>query len=411
MSTVPPIKQNASGARHAPAPFARHAIDAGSLDGHRWLLHFEPELEAQFLLDRAAHHLLLSRVNLWLACVLYAAFICFDTLILRHPDSWLHQVVYFVLLPPCVLGAIATHVPRLQRYTLTINAWVALLTGPTLAILVAEGSSPGAEVGYQALILHYIYLFALFGLPYWQAAAIAGLSYLICVVGESLAGADPTLRFYHAFFLGSIVAVCVIVAYLQETTQRGAWLQTRKLKYLSSHDPLTGLLNHREFFERSELLLRQARRQGESIAFLFVDVDNFKAFNDQHGHAVGDELLRCCGSAISALVSRPLDMAARLGGDEFILVLYGASQDGARGLADQLRRSVSAMHFGAAGVPQSQATVSIGIQVTPPGASTTLHELIGQADAEMYRAKAGGRSGWHLIAGNRKTAQDADKPG
>lgn len=359
----------------------------------RALLRFEPVEEAEFLRDRVSHYLLLSRVNLWLACVLYLLFLWFDAASFRRlADEHFHQVVYLVLMPVCALGALATHVRRLQRFTLGFNAVAAVVTGTTLAIFVASGTPASSDIAYHALIIHYLYVFALFGLLFWQALAIACLSYTICVVGDTLAGTGVILRFDHAFFLGSIIVIGTIVAFLQELTQRRAWTKTQELKYMSAHDPLTGLLNRRAFFERGEQLLRLAQRELRTVTLLFVDLDHFKTFNDLHGHAAGDECLKQCSAAISALATRPLDLVARLGGDEFVAMLYDAPPEMARRRAEELRARVSGLSGLANGQQRAQLTVSVGVLVEKACASTTLSELISHADAALYEAKAHGRN-------------------
>jgi len=163
----------------------------------------------------------------------------------------------------------------------------------------------------------------------------------------------------------------------------------QQLQYRVLHDPLTGLANRSLFHDRLEhALARLARREGPSVAVLFIDVDDFKAVNDTLGHARGDRLLVLVAERLRAVV-RPVDTVARLGGDEFALLLEElASADEALVVAQRAVDAVAAP-FELAG-QSVRASVSIGVALRS-ASGATVDELVGEADAAMYEAKLAGK--------------------
>jgi diguanylate cyclase (GGDEF)-like protein len=157
-------------------------------------------------------------------------------------------------------------------------------------------------------------------------------------------------------------------------------------RLLSRLDPLTGLANSRYFHEKSELVLAIARRQDLPIALAYIDLDNFKAVNDAHGHESGDEALRQVAEVLKRN-SRTTDIAARLGGDEFALLLLGTSPSSVTALLDRIRVSL-AEAMNERGWP---VTVSVGA-LAFERAPVSLREAIHDADALMYRAKRSGKN-------------------
>jgi diguanylate cyclase (GGDEF)-like protein len=117
-----------------------------------------------------------------------------------------------------------------------------------------------------------------------------------------------------------------------------------------------------------------------------IDIDHFKSFNDNHGHAAGDEVLRRFGATLMA-VSRKGETVARLGGEEFACCLYDADQAGAAAFARRVHDSLRALV-----VEQRSVTVSIGITIRPAGGTRDLVALLKLADVALYAAKSAGRN-------------------
>jgi diguanylate cyclase (GGDEF)-like protein len=152
-------------------------------------------------------------------------------------------------------------------------------------------------------------------------------------------------------------------------------------------DYLTGLYNHRYLHERLHEEIERAREGGTPLSLLFLDIDQFKDFNDLYGHSVGDTALRAVAAAIDGSVRR-VDLAARYGGEEFVVVLVDTDAGGALEAAERIRAAISAMTI-APGV--HSISVSVGVATFPDDAGFK-EELIDKADWAMYMAKRSGRN-------------------
>jgi len=165
----------------------------------------------------------------------------------------------------------------------------------------------------------------------------------------------------------------------------------RRIRHLAHHDPLTGLPNRILLRDRLGVALAQARRQALLTCLLLVDLDRFKAINDQHGHDAGDAVLVEVGRRI-ALCVREGDTVARLGGDEFVVVLSGLrARDHCAVIAQKLIDALAAPI--AHGGLTLSVGASIGIAVFPDNA-TDADRLMKCADAAMYRIKVRGGNGF-----------------
>jgi diguanylate cyclase (GGDEF)-like protein len=154
----------------------------------------------------------------------------------------------------------------------------------------------------------------------------------------------------------------------------------------ASTDALTGLPNRR-YFEEFVGLLDRRRRAGDAVGILMVDVDRFKALNDKHGHATGDEVLKDVAGAIVSAV-REDDVPARFGGEEFVVLLRNPDPGVALEIGERIRAAVRGLDLRRLGVPP--VSVSVGVAVAN-GPDDPIDELIEVADDALYRAKRGGR--------------------
>jgi diguanylate cyclase (GGDEF)-like protein len=158
------------------------------------------------------------------------------------------------------------------------------------------------------------------------------------------------------------------------------------LEQLSFTDGLTRLHNHRYFQDRLRVEVRRADRTGEQLALLLIDIDDFKALNDRHGHAVGDQVLRMVGGVLNEAV-RDSDLPARYGGEEFVVLAPHTGKVGALSLAEKLRSATSRARFDVEGGASAEVTVSIGVSVYGGDA----RRLFNDADRALYQAKATGK--------------------
>ena len=157
--------------------------------------------------------------------------------------------------------------------------------------------------------------------------------------------------------------------------------QGARLEALLREDALTGLLNRRAILTQLAGMVSGARRHGRPLSIGILDLDAFKAINDEHGHHVGDDVLIASVRAMRAHL-RAEDQLGRLGGEEFLMLLPDTASAAARSVAEKLRIEVAAAP---APVP---VTVSVGVATW---ARETPEELLRRADAALYRAKEAGR--------------------
>jgi diguanylate cyclase (GGDEF)-like protein/PAS domain S-box-containing protein len=165
---------------------------------------------------------------------------------------------------------------------------------------------------------------------------------------------------------------------------------TRQMSYQASHDALTGLVNRREFERRLEESLSDAHTSGHRHVLCYLDLDRFKAVNDECGHTAGDSMLREVAGLIKDAV-RDSDTVGRLGGDEFGILLAGCPLDKARQIADDAVRSVAEYRF-----VWKDKIFTIGVSVglvEISRESGSLEDLISAADSACYVAK---RQGGHV---------------
>lgn len=173
----------------------------------------------------------------------------------------------------------------------------------------------------------------------------------------------------------------------------------RELRHAAFHDPLTELPNRRYLIEKIDTAMADAKRRGESVALMLVDLDHFKPINDSYGHDAGDLMLRSIGQRLREHV-RTNDMVARLGGDEFAVLICGAdaeahTQEIAARLLEELAKPVLY------GANRLAVTISIGAALYPTHAEQ-FAGLYKSADEALYKAKQQGRSGF-VMQGNTGT--------
>ena len=152
-------------------------------------------------------------------------------------------------------------------------------------------------------------------------------------------------------------------------------------------DKLTGLYNRRYFDHFLDFEIKRTSRQKTSLALLMMDIDNFKQINDTLGHLFGDKILNKLGDIIKSII-RETDLAARYGGEEFSVVMSNTGLEDATDIAERMRKEISSYNFD---ITKGPTTVSIGISLYPSD-STSLQDLLSNADRALYRAKNEGKN-------------------
>ena len=165
----------------------------------------------------------------------------------------------------------------------------------------------------------------------------------------------------------------------------------RRSLSLALTDELTGLYNRRYLFAHLDELMARANRDAFGIAILLFDIDHFKAVNDTHGHAAGDEVLRELAARTIGCV-RSVDLVARLGGEEFVVVMPEIDLAIATAVGERLRQAVAMKPFSLKVSGEAlHMTISIGAAAATAGGDTR-DQLLKRADDALYRAKTSGRN-------------------
>jgi diguanylate cyclase (GGDEF)-like protein len=217
----------------------------------------------------------------------------------------------------------------------------------------------------------------------WTGVAIAALSCVSWYIADLAAGnqySHPAIPVWNAIVrFGYLLVTGLLLTALRKSLHAQ--------QYLARTDGLTALYGRRAFEDRLKHDLELARRRKSALTLAYVDLDDFKAVNDTHGHAGGDRVLRAIGGALGGSV-READTAARIGGDEFALILPDtdgyAAQQAISKLTRRLHEALEAISWG--------ITCSIGV-VTFLDSPTSPEHAVAVADELMYQVKRKGKGG------------------
>lgn len=166
-------------------------------------------------------------------------------------------------------------------------------------------------------------------------------------------------------------------------------LERRQLEVEATVDALTGLHNRRWLESHLPRLVERHRDAGLPLSVMLLDIDHFKRFNDDFGHAAGDRVLAAVGAAVRERL-RPTDLSARYGGEELVVILPGTALEGALAAAERTRAEVEGRRVVVDGRALPRVTISLGVAEVLPDEDAA--SLLARADVAMYRAKASGRN-------------------
>jgi diguanylate cyclase (GGDEF)-like protein len=164
----------------------------------------------------------------------------------------------------------------------------------------------------------------------------------------------------------------------------------RDTKMLALTDGLTGLLNHRAFYERLKQEFERFRRYGSFLSLLVADFDDLKTYNDSYGHPVGDEMLRRIGDILRE-TSRESDVLARYGGDEFVILLPQTNNRNASNMAERIKQKVQDNIFSIHSL-KLKGTISMGVATVPDETIQSPQDFLESADRALYEAKRSGKN-------------------
>jgi diguanylate cyclase (GGDEF)-like protein len=221
---------------------------------------------------------------------------------------------------------------------------------------------------------------------------------------------SPAERVFSATLTTCAIAMTMIANYSLEREERLGYLlrlrgelqrealsvSNEELQRISNRDGLTGLANRHAFASQYMKLWKQALTSRSPLSAVLIDIDNFKAVNDQCGHLYGDQVLKRVALLLQQALRGKSDFAARFGGEEFVVLLPGTSPEGAMLVAERIRKLVEVAGSPALDevpeLPSVWATVSCGVATCWPTHSDPQDHLLEAADRGLYQAKAAGRN-------------------
>ena len=342
------------------------------------------------------------------AVLLYGAFALTDRVML--PDAYLQAwAIRFLLVVPMLLLA-TFHVYRIPRPFWREAAMVATLLACGLSIpwIASLSSHPNAGHYQTGVMLVVLFGNIVLALRFRSALVTSILmTAMYAYALEQVASMTPEVRLNNWLFCFAAVCISLIASFRMDQDQRRAYLARMReqerndelshavelLARLSAEDALTAVANRREFERRLAVEWGRARREGQPLSVVMVDVDCFKNYNDHYGHQAGDACLQQIAARLRGVPQRSSDLVARYGGEEFIVLLPGTDDEDAAAIAERMRQAIVDLQIPhAASRVAPGVTASFGVAAMHPDEGAQPQALIAAADAALYRAKEKGRN-------------------
>ncbi|MBI5851456.1 MAG: GGDEF domain-containing protein [Planctomycetes bacterium] len=301
---------------------------------------------------------------------------------------------------------------RSERHETALRGFAAVIAHAPVAVLVLDADGVVVDLNSEAELLCGQRRDAMLGHPLAEFVpderqARLRTALRRCATGDVVKKAEVLLwgqaakRVAHSSILfpmraaGGRVTGMVLCEDIADLRGHGELLETvnRELLALVRADPLTGLANRRQYEQRLADEVGRLARDAQPLSLLMIDVDDFKSFNDTHGHAAGDACLIAVARAVAGVIHRTADLCARYGGEEFVVVLPNTDHDGARAVAERMRAAVLALRVEhPAARAGKYVTISAGVATAHPRPGFDGRALQEAADRALYAAKRGGRN-------------------
>ncbi len=221
--------------------------------------------------------------------------------------------------------------------------------------------------------------------------ALAAVNFLIRPVLTLIIAGGSDASAYRESIYYSVLSVAVTVASLMTGVAligACAWDMVMAERERGERDMLTGLRARRAFEQDAIAIIERAKQEGVPVGLVVADIDHFKAVNDVYGHQVGDKAIAAFGGVIADMI-RNSDIAGRIGGEEFCILAWNCDDERAEAMAERIRRRFS--ETAVSGMPSNnRLSASFGVAAREAGEG--YGKLFARADAQLYRAKEGGRN-------------------
>ncbi|MHB8136955.1 MAG: GGDEF domain-containing protein [Smithellaceae bacterium] len=285
-----------------------------------------------------------------------------------------------------------------------------------LIVLAASSIIMILQLSHHPNVVHYhtgVILIVMFGnivvrLRFWHALIVSSLIFVLYVLTvPGITSMQPPVMINSSVVLFSAIIISLIANYQMESALRWNYLRNllkeietirlekakTELEHISSMDVLTGLANRRNFDVFLDMEWHAGIQYRTPLSLLFLDVDDFKSYNDHYGHQAGDACLQKIARVLKGFIHRSRDLCARYGGEEFVILLPNTDEKNALQIAEKVRKNIeqeNIPHEYSRVVPH--VTISIGVASMIPQRTRIPQRLVEQADKALYRAKGLGRN-------------------
>ena len=369
---------------------------------------FANRLEQHYLADTLA-----ARNNRFfimgvIAIFLYNLFLITDREML--PDVYLTawKIRLGIVTPAMVICMAIVRWRAFVRFFDFFADFLILLTSGSIILILDLSHHPNVVHYHTGVILIVMFGNIVVRLKFWHAFGVSWLTFFLYVLTvTNITPMTPPVMINSSVVLFSAIIISLIANYQMERDLRWNYLRNllteietirlekakAELELLSSSDVLTGLANRRHCDVFLDTEWQMGIRYRTQLSMLFLDVDDFKAYNDHYGHQAGDICLQKIAIIIKECVHRPQDLCARYGGEEFIILLPNTSRESTLQLAEKIRNNVELENIPHAySRASSHVTISIGVVSMIPQAGLNQNILVEMADKALYNAKNLGRN-------------------
>jgi diguanylate cyclase (GGDEF)-like protein len=369
---------------------------------------FTNRLEQHYLADTLA-----SRMNRFfimgvISIFIYNLFLFTDREML--PDIYLTawKIRLGIVTPVMVICLFIMRRRAFSRYIDFLVDFIIILASGSIILLLELSHHPNVVHYHTGIILIVMFGNIVIRLRFWHAFSVSWLTFFLYVLTvTNITPMTPPVMINSSIVLFSAIIFSLLANYQMERDLRWNYLRNllteietirlekakAELELLSSSDVLTGLANRRHCDVFLDTEWQMGIRYRTQLSMLFLDVDDFKAYNDHYGHQAGDICLQKIAMIIKECVRRPQDLCARYGGEEFIVLLPNTSRESTLQLAEKIRKSVELENIPHAySRASSHVTISIGVVSMIPQTGLNQNMLVEMADKALYNAKNLGRN-------------------
>ncbi|NEX63072.1 GGDEF domain-containing protein [Noviherbaspirillum galbum] len=372
-------------------------------------LAFEPALEARFETDTCRQRERMLLISGAIAIAVYDAFLIND-LGIRPEIFGLSLLLRLGVMTPIGLLVLAllhrgNLRPAFRESMMSASVVISMCLSNVLFLLSTSPEAMFDPFSFGLIILGGNIVFSL-RFPF--ALASTCLNLVLVAVFLSLSTEMHGVLKVFVMMVGASTGLFTLAAgFRLEASERRSYLlmlreklraetmqeHNQMLTLISHTDPLTKLGNRRQFDKAMDRLRADTAMHHLPVGMLIIDIDNFKAFNDLHGHLEGDACLCRVGETIEAQVRRGMDVVARLGGEEFAVLMPECDRRSIEQAGERIRLSIETLSIRHGGTPGSPVvTVSLGMALGVLGAPDSGRLLYQLADKALYDAKRGGRN-------------------